>query len=778
MNLLLSYNWLKEYLSTKESASDFAKKISLSGPSVDHINRFTPSFENVIVAQIKKIQPHPNAEKLRVCQADTGKETLQIVCGAPNIEVGQKVPLAMVGSKVGNMKIAKAELRGVESFGMMCSQKELGLGEDQAGIFILPDYVRTGLSLEKVIPIEDYVFDLEVTANRPDAMSIIGVAREAAAILKSKFLYREPKPNLKVKKELKLSVLVKEPKLCRRYQAIVMTNIKAESSPLWMQARLLSAGMRPINNLADITNYILLEFGQPMHVFDYDKLKGNEINVRSAKKGERIQALDGKTYELNQGNLVIADSGSPVAIAGVMGGEFSAAGLETKNIVLESANFNPVSVRKTARVLNLHSSSSNLYEKNPHPNGTESALLRAVELVMELAGGQIASPVFDQRSEKFKNKEIALNCENVEKVLGAEIKKTEIREILESLGFKVRENKVTVPWWRDHDISGEHDLIEEVARIYGYHRLPSKLPQGEIPAGVGNAPEFEREDQSRDVISSLGFAESCNYSFVSEKIIKNCGLSLGIKINNPLSSDFEYMRTSLAPGILQNLAENEGFFPAMKIFELSKVYLEKKDDLPEEKTSLVLACLAKEGSFLEIKGALSVWAEKIHLKNLHFEISGQKSFWSKGKTLAIKAGEEELGHLGLVDQEVLYLFGLKKETALAEMDFEKIIVLAEDFPSYAPIAKFPAIELDLSLEVEENVLYQEIREKIEKTDDLIKKVSFLSVFQGGKMEKGKKALAVRLTYRDDEKTLTLSEAQAVQDKVVFALKKEYNISVR
>ena len=786
MNLNISYNWLKEYLATKKSAHEFAKEISLCGPSVDFITEKKANFNKVVVGQILELARHPDADKLHVCKVNIGKETLTIICGASNIKIGQKVPVVLVGGKVGEIQVTKAKIRGVESFGMMCSQKELGISDEHTGIYILPDYIEVGLPLEKVIPLKDEIFNMEITSNRPDAMSVIGVAREASAITGDKFLYKEPTPNLKIHKNVKLSVSVKEPGHCPRYQAVVMTDVKVDSSPLWVQQRLLSAGLRPINNLVDITNYILLEFGQPMHVFDYEKLQGQEIIVRQAKKGEKILALDGKTYELNPENLVIADSKNPVAVAGVMGGESSAAHGETKTIVFEAANFDPVSVRKTARVLNLHSDSSNLFEKDLSPEGTYPAILRAIELTMELAGGKLASKIIDVKNYKEKTKEIKLAIENVNKILGIELKKDKVKSILAGLGFKVAENAktmiVSVPWWRDKDIEGEHDLIEEVARIYGYYKLPANLMAGEIPINYLSSQEFLIEDKTKDILAGLGFAENYNYSFISERQIENCFLRPDdhIKIANPLSADFEYMRTSLVPGILQAIEENESNFEKIKIFELSGIYIKKENDLPDEVMNLclVLAGDNKENTYFELKGALIGLFKRLNIADYDFEAVEGGGYWQKNQVLEIKAGGNSVGQIGSINQEVLYLFGLKKFVAAAEIYFAKLRAAIKTSPTYAPLPKFPGLDLDLSMEIDGSVPYADIVSSVKELDPLIKDILFLSQYRGEKVAEGKKAVAIRIIYLDENKTLKLEEAQSIHHRVVEELKKKYNIKVR
>lgn len=784
MNLNISYNWLKSYVKTSLTPQEFAKQISLSGPSVDRINEVKPNFSKVVVGQILKIDQHPDADKLHVCQVATGeKEPLQIVCGAPNIAEGQKVPVVLVGGKVGDFDIKPAKLRGVESFGMMCSQKELGLGDDHTGIYILPVYVKVGQPLESVMPIEDAIMDIEITSNRPDAMSVIGIAREAAAILNESFLYHTPKPNLNIKDGQKdLKVKVAETKLCPRYSAIVMSGIKVEASPLWMQQRLLASGLRPINNLVDITNYILLEFGQPMHVFDFDKLSGAEINVRFAKKGEKILALDGKEYELADDQLVIADKEAPVAVAGVMGGELSAATAETKTIVFECANFNPVSVRKTSRNLNLRSESSALYEKGVSPENVTAAMLRAIELAQELAGAKIASQLIEEKAYKYKDKEIVLDLEKVNSALGVKIKPAEIKANLSALGFEVSSTKskkdefnVVVPWWRDNDMEGQHDLIEEIARMHGYQNLPTELMAGALPKAVATV-NFGLEDKIKDVLVGFGLTELYTYSFISEKQITGVGLQPAdhIKIANPLSSDFEYMRTSLLPGVLQVISENQGFYPAGRLFDLSQVYLPLgANDLANEPFKLLVACYGAEveGVAADARGILDGLMQRLNISNLSFKKIESGS--------EIYAGDGKLGEIKIIDNKILSSFGIKKAVAVVELDFTALNELAKSAPTYKPIPKFPAIELDLSMEVDNVVNFAEVANVASDAGaPLIEKVDFLSVYQGEKVPEGKKALAIRIVYRDLNKTLELAEAQKAHDKVVAELKKSYNISVR
>ncbi|MFA5029500.1 MAG: phenylalanine--tRNA ligase subunit beta [Patescibacteria group bacterium] len=822
MNLNISYNWLKEYVKTDLMAHEFAKKLSLSGPSVDRIKKVGANFDKVVVGKMLEISKHPNADKLNVAKIDIGKkEPIQVIFGQMAVlKVGDQLPVAVAPTKLpGGIEILEREMRGVKSQGMCCLDSELGLS-DQDKVTFFPAKIKPGTPIAQALELkEDYILDIEVTSNRPDAMSVIGIAREAAAILGDKFLYQEPKglppvsPSLGGRSRrslaMTLKVTVKEPKLCPRYQAAVMTGVKVEPSPLWMQQRLLASGLRPINNLVDITNYILLEFGQPMHVFDYDKLAAAEINVRLAKKGETILALDGKEYELDEKVLIVADGKNPCAVGGIMGGELSGATGITKNVVLEVGNWDPVNIRKTARVLNLHSESSDLYEKGLSPEGTQSALLRAMELVEDLASGQLAGEIIDINNYKHKVKEIKLDTANVSRFLGVTITNSQIKESLDSLGFEVYPvksrskrdgsavlNGVKVPWWRDRDMEGEHDLIEEVARLYGYHNLPTKLMAGDllsavIPSEVEKSLNFYWQDKVKDILAGFGLTEIYTYSFISEKQINNCRLnaSAHLKISNPLSADFEYLRTSLLPGALQIIIENAGFFSEVKLFDLSNVYLPvKKDDLPLEKTTLLVIVSAKSGkaALNEAKGIFEGLLKRLNISDFKYlKADNAEGVYCPPNSRIIVA-EKGIGSISLVEPKVLAAFGVKNDVAFIEVEFEAIASQAKSAPAYHSIPKFPAIELDLSMEVDNVITFTEVANVASDAGaPLVEKVDFLSVYQGDpsqaeakKLAVNKKALAIRIVYRDLNKTLELAEAQAAHQKIVAALKKGYNIKVR
>ncbi|NUM25468.1 MAG: phenylalanine--tRNA ligase subunit beta [Candidatus Buchananbacteria bacterium] len=780
MNLSLSYNWIKEYLKTNKSVEEFVKEFSLRSQTIDRFRPIRPPFRNVITAKILEINPHPNADRLRLATVDTGQGKQTVVCGAPNIAVGQVVPLARVGAQVidqdgTTFEIKKAKIRDIESDGMICSPRELGLGEDHSGIMVLPSDTKIGKKFEEVFDFDDYVLDIEVTSNRTDAMSVVGLARDAAAVLGGTFLTKLAEPKLKSVHDLPLGINVKESKLCPRYNAVVMTNITVGPSPLWMQLRLIAAGMRPINNLVDITNYILLEYGRPMHVFDYDKISGQEIIVRLAKKGETVLALDGQTYQLQPNHLVIADSQRAVAIAGVMGGADSAAYENTKTIIFESATFDPLATRKTARELNLHSASSDLFEKNLHPESTFVGILRAIELTQALAGGQVASPIVDIYDQPYKPKKIELDLTDVKRYLGVELKPSEIKNILTNLGFEVSGSarfKVIVPWYRAYDVTASHDLIEEIARVYGYHKLPVSLPSGQVPVEVKD-PIFYWEKKVKNCLSGLGFSEVYNYSMVSEKLLATMGYSSApaVKIDNPLNEDMVYMRNTLLPQMLQNVSDNLNNYQTQKIFELSNIYIPAKtNDLPKELLKLTAAVVDEQSAVFSLaKGTTEFLLKKMGITNYTFKSTDDNCpIWEAGRCLDVYLGEEFLGQFGIPKAEIRERFGINRGVALVDFNFQLLTAHAKAENIFEPLPEFPSATRDMAIIVDQGVAWGDVFAKVSGIDNLIVSVNYLSTFVNQNIGDGKKSLAFRLTFRSPERTLKSEEI----DRVLLAVEKK------
>ncbi|MDX9892877.1 MAG: phenylalanine--tRNA ligase subunit beta [Patescibacteria group bacterium] len=782
MNLQVSYNWLKEYVKIDESVQDFVKEFSLRSQTIDRIHDQKPKFKKVVTAKILEINPHPNADRLRLATVDAGNGQQTVVCGASNIEVGQIVPLALEGGEViddqGNtFTIKKAKIRDFESSGMLCSQRELGLGVDHTGIMILPPDTKIGQDLALALGLEDdYLLDIEITSNRSDAMSVVGLARDAAAVLDKKSKITLPQPDLKSVEELPLGVEIKESTLCPRYQAVVMTDVKVGPSPLWMQLRLFQSGMRPINNLVDITNYLILEYGRPMHVFDYDKINGHKIIVRLAKRGEKILALDGKTYELQPHQLLIADEKEPLAIGGVMGGELSAATTETKTIVFECAAFDPVMIRKTARELNLHSDSSDLFEKNLHPETTFVGILRAIELTQQLAGGKVASPIIDIYAKGYKPNRIKFDIASVKRYLGVEVPEVKIKKILEALGFEISGSKVmevTAPYWRANDVNGEHDLIEEIARTYGYHNLPTRLPSGEIPLEARDH-SFDWEDQIKNLLVGLGFNEVYNYSMISAQLLEKISFKPEqcLKIDNPLNEDLVYLRPTLISHLLWDISNNLKNFSTQQIFELSNIYLPTKaKELPEEKQRLTLAMVGDDEIFLAAKGLAELMLKKLGINDYQLMLTdSQCPIWQKGLGLDIKVGKQLIGQVGIINEAITNRFDIDKPVGVVDFDFNSVVQLASTEVSYQDLPEFPAVERDLSLVLDSHVSWGEIKEVLVGIDELVVDSEFISQYQNEEvLGKHKKNYVFRIVFRSNKRTLKSQEVDEIMKKVITRL---------
>ncbi len=799
MNILASYNWIREHVGLRENAEDFARKISLCGPAVERLHAQAPAYDRMIIGQIREVKPHPNADKLRLVATDVGGDKpLEIVCGGSNLAVGMKVVVALVGAKVrwhgqGDLiELAPAEIRGVKSEGMICGANEIGLEgafphAEKEIMDVSWCKAKPGTALARAFELEDVVFDIEVTTNRPDAFSIVGLAREASAVLGGKFLWKEGLvPSVAKGAAVKpLSVKNHATKLCTRYQAVVMTDVAVGPSPWWMKKRLLMAGIRPINVVVDITNYVMLEVGQPMHAFDYDALEGGAIEVRTARAGEKILALDGKEYALAEGQLVIADEKFPVAIAGVMGGEDTGVRESTKTVVFEAATFDPVSVRRTARALNLHSDSSLRFEKGLPEDLTSAALARAVELCQEVACGRVASPVADLRSAPHKKVKFPFRPEKAEELIGVAVPKKEMVAILKSLGFGVAPSgkrfEVTVPYWRERDIEGERDFAEEIARIHGYHNLPSVMPAGEIPV-VSAQSILADEDAAKRYFKGVGCTEIVNYSLVPAWHFEKCGIPVGqaLRVANPLSADFEYLRYSLVPGLLQTVQENQGLFPDGRLFESSNCYVKRDGDLPDERSALaVVAYGSGEGdaAYRETKGLLEGYAAEAGVR-LTFARRAEGSLHHPGRTVDVFSGDERVGWLGEIHPNVLRRYGIDGRVAAFEVDLAKTLAHRATHAKYVPIPQFPPVLRDLALVVPERVEFADLERAMTGASALLRKIELFDTYRGKGVDPGKKSVAMHLTFALVERTLTAEEIDVEIKTIAAAASEKFGATVR
>lgn len=797
MNINISYNWLREFVPTKKAPEEVARLLSLSGPSVERIHHFGSEWDKIVVGKILDIKPHPNADKLRIVRTDIGARKLDIICGGTNLKEGMLSAVALSGSRVrwhgeGEfIELKPTEIRGVKSEAMIAAANEIGLFElfphKEREVMDLSEVsgAKPGAPLAEALGLEDYIFDTEVTTNRPDLLGMAMFAREAAAILREKCdekklsaLEKYPKPQIAEKIQIK----VDDKKLCPRYTAAVVRGVKIGPSPLWLKLRLARAGISSICNAVDITNYVMLELGVPMHVFDIAKLNGG-IVVRRAGSGEKIKALDGNEYKLNSETLVIADSRRAAAIAGIMGGAETGVGAGTTDIVLEAASFDQTSVRRSSRALNLRSESSLRFEKGLSEDLPHRALARAVQLILELAGGK-CGPVADSRSGAYKPLKYSLSVSEAQKLIGAPVASGEMKRILTSLGFKVQGTSklaVTVPFFRDHDIEGSRDLIEEVARVYGYHRLPSRLPQGEIPQNALSADLFW-EGRIKEMARGSGLNEVITYSFVSASMMEKMGfdLSRALRLWNPLTSDYEYMRTSLVPSLLDVVAKNQENFPEVKIFEIANVYYPRKNDLPKEESNLIAAISSKSGNspFFAAKGIFELFNSRFGLKLELRRDAPNAGYWHPGRSAVVMLGSKPAGTLGEVHPAILRKFGIEHRVAILNLVLPEVLAQMKNFGEFKPVPAYPAAKRDISFIVGDRVIYEKIMENIRRASGLIAGVELFDVYSGKGVPAGKKSMAFHLTYQLPDRTLSSDEVEAAHTALAETLKKELGAEVR
>lgn len=807
----LSYNWLKDYLKITDRPEVLAQKLSLHSATVEKIHSFDQAWKKIVIGQVKEIKPHPQADKLKLALVEIGPgRNLTLVCGGSNLWLGMKVAVALVGAKIKwhgqgePVELKEAEIRGVKSAGMICSAGEIGLealfpAKDERELINLSDFsAPLGTPLAQALDLEDYVLEAEITSNRPDLMSVAGLAREIAAWHNKKLAEYKTKEIRKLRnKEIELRVEVREKKLCPRYQAVAVEGVTVKESPWWLKKRLWLAGLRPVNNIVDITNYVMLETGQPMHAFDAVKLltdkRGLEggltqIIVRKAEKGEKILALDGRGYNLKEEMLVIADEKRAIAIAGVMGGEESAVTTQTKTIVFESANFDPVSVRRTSRALNLYSDSQSRFEKGLSTESTEPALRKAIELTLKLVGGNLASKIIDVRAGKYQPRKYQIDLPEIAKFIGLEIPQNKIKSILNSLGFRLSPGRgspagrqVVVPWWRDHDIEDSHDLVEEVARMYGYHNLPGVLPDGEIKIEMPSA-ELTWEDKLKNLLSGAGFTEVYTYSFISRLSLekmrfdpKKCP-----RVANPLSEDFEYLRPSLLPGLLSIVKENQETYWEGKIFEISRVYQPRPHDLPKEESRILVAEWgdSKNGKeFFALKGWWDYLAEKFGIMTQIKRVSGQ-TLYHDGRAVQIFVDGQPFGLLAEIHPQILADFKIEKRVAILDFALSDFIKFAQEYQPFKARPLYPAASRDISFMVDERKEYAEIVKVIQATDPLITAFKLFDVYSGKNISPSKKSLAFHISYQSPARTLTTEEVEAAHQKLIQKLERELGAEVR
>lgn len=789
--------WLRDYSEIDVSSKELADKLTMTGSKVEGVETKGNDIKNVVVGKILDIKKHPDADKLIVTQVDIGTGKVQIVTGADNVKVGDIIPIAKDGSELpGGVKIKKGLLRGEESCGMMCSIGELGLtlneypDQIEHGIMILPSSYEKflGMDIVEVLNLKKEIIEFEITPNRPDCLSVEGLGRETAVSLGKEFknIHKNlDELNIENKKEIGgLKVEIKAPDLCYRYVARVVKNVKIGPSPEWMRKRLNACGMRAINNIVDITNYVMLEMGQPMHAFDINSVEGKHIIVRRAEKNEEITTLDEQKRNLNEDMLVIADEKKPVAIAGVMGGLNSEIENNTEMVVFESAVFNGGSVRLTAKEVGLRTEASSRYEKGLSPENALRAANRAVELVKLIGAGEEVEGVIDVYPTKQKENRIEIDPDRINALLGTDITRDEMNNIFKNLGIKVEGNIAIPPFFRQ-DIEGEADLAEEVLRIYGYDKLNSTLIQAETTVGGKNRTQ-KMEDNLKNLLKNKGFSEIYTYGFINEKDLEKCNIKEEnkIKILNPVSEEFNIMRPSTIPSMLNAISfnfaqKNED----VRLFDISRVYYNNQNQiqenkLPEEENILTIAMYGN-CDFYDIKGYVENVLKECNVKRYEIRKEESKLSYHPGRAANICVGKDTIITFGEIHPIVQENYGMGEKVYLAEIHIDKILKYASKEKKYTPIPKYPAVERDIAIIVDEAVEVGEIERVIsKKCRKVLEELKLFDVYRSEKLGENKKSVAYAIKFRAEDRTLTEDEINTYMATIINDLEKELKANLR
>ena len=782
----VSYKWLRQYTPVDVDEKTFVHKMCMTGTEVTGYEKSSDIIKNCVVGKILDIQKHENADKLVVCQVDIGRgEPIQIVTAATNVFAGAVVPVALDGSTLfGGINIKKGKLRGVLSDGMFCSVAELGLtvadydGAIEDGILILKDDTPIGENICSALGLDDTVFIADIATNRPDCLSIRGIAREAAVTFDKPYIVETPSVKGEgVDVNDYLTVMVEDPELCPRYSARVVTDIKIAPSPKWMVERLRSCGIRSINNIVDITNYVMLEYGQPMHAFDYSCLKGGKINVRRAKEGEKTVTLDGQERTLASDMLVIADAERAVAVAGIMGGENSEIKDTTEMIVFESANFDGPTVRKGAKGLGMRTDASALFEKRLDPQMTVEALDRACELVEMLGAGKVSKNYIDVDNSDKTLKKIELDVDWINHYVDIDMSDAEMKRVFTALGMTVEGNTVTVPSFRS-DIESKYDLSEEAARIYGYDKIPAKDFRAEIR--TGGLTERQKFDKKTGILMrACGYTEIMTFSFVSPKSLdKIClpadhALRKCLKIMNPLGEDTSVMRTTGLPSLLEVASRNYSFrAERAALYELATVYIpaESETELPEEKKILTAGIYGEGVDFFTVKGVVQQVLSQLHINKVKFKPCTDAPSYHPGRTACVYSGDTYLGIVGQLHPTVAKNYGINTEVYAFEFDMNSLYDCRGGVSEYKPVPKYPAVTRDLSLVCKNEVYSGDIEEKIKKAGrPLLESIKVFDVYTGLQVAHGYKSIAYALVLRSPDHTLGDEEIDAAMKKIISVL---------
>lgn len=778
-----SLSWIKAYVPDLDvTAQEYTDAMTLSGTKVEGYEIMDADLDKIVIGQIDKIEKHPDADKLIICQVNIGTETIQIVTGAPNVKEGDKVPVVLAGGCVagghepgsrvaGGIKIKKGKLRGVESDGMMCSIEELGSSKDmypnapESGIYIMPEDAEVGADAVKALGLDDVVFEYEITSNRVDCFSVVGIAREAAATFRKEFHppVVTPTGNSEDVNDY-IKVTVKDEELCPRYCVRVVKNIKIGPSPEWMQRRLASVGIRPINNVVDITNYVMEEYGQPMHAYDLDTIAGHEIIVRRAENGEKFTTLDGQERQLDDSILMICDGEKSVGIAGIMGGENSMITDNVQTMLFEAACFDGTNIRKSSKKVGLRTDASGKFEKGLDPNNAQAAIDRACQLVEELGAGEVVGGMVDVYGTKREPVRVPFDADAINELLGTDIPKEDMLSYFKMIDLEYDENtnEVIAPTFRQ-DLLRLADLAEEVARFYGYDNIPTTLPKGEATTGKLSF-KLRIEEVARNIAEFCGFSQAMTYSFESPKVFdklllpEDSELRKAVEIMNPLGEDYSIMRTTSLNGMLTSLATNYNRRNKnVRLYELGNIYLPKTlplTELPEERMQFTLGMYGK-GDFFHMKGVVEEFFEKagLHKKEIYRPDSG-KPYLHPGRQANIVYDGVVVGYLGEVHPDVADTYGIGERAYIAVVDMPEIVSRAGFDRKYEGIAKFPAVTRDISMVVPKEIMVGQIEEVIEqKGGSYLESYKLFDLYEGAQIKAGYKSIAYSIVFRAKDKTL-------------------------
>ncbi|MEA3449637.1 MAG: phenylalanine--tRNA ligase subunit beta [Patescibacteria group bacterium] len=813
--MYISLDWLKDYVKIPKNVSfkELGEKLTLHTVEIDDVIKEADKYKDIVVGKILKVEAHPNADKLQLAIVDIKTEELKIVCGASNIKGGQKVPVALIGAVLSNgLEIKETKIRGIKSLGMLCAEDELGLGDDHSGILILDEKAKVGQDLADYLELKDVIYEVDNKSitNRPDLWGHFGLARDIAVFLDAPFndeIVKKSNEEIYIdKNEYKFNIKVDDKKLCPRYLAVAMDNIEIKESPAWLRKRLIATGVRPINNIVDITNYVMLETGQPMHAFDaydvnsgLDKDKEIKIGIRRAKKNEKLKTLDGVEQELDEEILLITNQEKAVAVAGVMGGENSEIDDKTRTIVLEAANFDFVSIRKTSTKLGLRTEASKRFEKSLDPALCKLAGTRAIELIKSVCpGAKVAGAVADINNYKNKIEPIELDLNWLDRMIGFETDKDEVSAVLFRLGFSVEaldesKLKVGVPGWRAaKDVSIPEDLLEEVARIYGYNNITPLMPKVEM-----KAPEMDQlrkfENDIKKMLALAGLNEVYNYAFVDAKQLARMGINSEkhIRLINPIAKDKSLLCQSLLTNMISNVALNQARNDKIDIFEIANVFLPidgsesrsfgSKDVLPSQEKHLAILCAgeAKLDLMAKTKGWLELLSSKLNLDLKYVPQEIAPDWVEGGQSAQIIVNGELLGFINKADQKMCKKCGVKKQFVIAEIKFNDLFKIYERAGIYQfkEFTRFPSLARDLAFVVSEKVLYNDIKEEILNFHDYIKSVELFDVYRGEKLGQGNKNLAFHVNYQAG-KTLTGEEVDDIQAGLLKKLEERFEAKIR